>query len=104
MANRNVFEFFHSGEMDYMNVDGGFVMSYHSNYISGRTYNVGSVVRLIDASTSALYVCTYKNSNIPSSLNGWDKLSNDSTVVYRQMIDVDGKIMIDSNGDNLKTI
>lgn len=104
MANRNVYEFLNSSDIKTIYVDGGIVMSYHSNYLAGRTYKQGSVVRILNGTNIDTYVCTYENSNHPSTLNGWDKFGSSSTAVFRQVVDNTGLIMIDSGGNYIKTI
>ena len=104
MAIRNIFSFLLSSEVKRVNVDSGVVMVYHGNWNASKTYKAGSVVRFINGTTVTIYIANADTSAIPDSGSGWDILVNNIVIPRVSMVDSDGLIMIDSNGDTLKVI
>ena len=103
MANRNVFEFFHSNDVDFIASDGGYMMVYHGLHQSSRMYVVGSVVKEVIGSVMSLYIAIRNTDTFPNSLDGWDLISSDSTVVARQVVSGDGLTIVSADGFNIKT-
>ena len=104
MANRDIFDFLHSNEIDYINVDTGVVVVFHGNYVNGRTYKPGSMVRFIDGGLVYYYIAIRETNELPSIRNSWELLTDGFTATFRSVITSDGNNLVDSDGNYVKTI
>ena len=101
MANRNIFEFLLSSEIEQINVDTGVSMIYHSNWIS-KLYKAGSVVRYDNGVAIDIYINVYETSGEPGVDSSWELLVNGLVLPRGSMITSLGLQMVDSSGDILK--
>lgn len=103
MANRNVFEFLLSNEIKQINVSGGLAMVYHGAWVSNTMYDPGSIVKVVNGTLVDIYIAVDKTDTKPDTFLGWEMFVGGQALVARTVLDSNGLVLVDSDGNIIKT-